>query len=1369
MSIRKGSSNKPYFYDESAADLVWRTDGDNNGRILIGHASNSLPILALFPDNAVVSGAFKSTNVVTNLVSSTGVTIGMRNPTDEHPPDSLYEMSASTFPVATFASNMVGPSFRGSNLGGGSNVVYTPTDFASNLTVEGVLTAASNVDLKGTLTASNVNMSGRLIASNVDFTGTVLFRGMQLGQVAQSYQMTEYSTSSIVGTESAPIAGGNLVLDTSSTLSAIVELSTGSEPLSIELSPSISFDTSQVGKSGNIVLVERSTTGRAFSLDPRIHFATNYNLTSSGFNNASLESTTLYGAITTTAAPAPGGFAVDTIDYYIPKTGFAIGNYYRQFKCMPPSFDEVGLTQVTHAGITNAAEYTLDVAGFLIPTYTAYYGPLVYSLSSSAPSVSIHPTYGIITVSKNTLCSESIVVSIQGITGTVTQAIMLDVKPWYAPFIIDASPGLPDHQSTSTASYALPVPMMEHGIESTGGLTWSVGSGLPAGTALDTSTGQLTFMQDAAYSGTVTLTATGPAPSFYTTSASFAINVVNWVAPSIDDIASPQIGSTVTEPYVIKPVHTVGNNSGTLVWSLSPGSLLSTTGVTFDPASGTLSVALRTALSVANVTITATGPTGMYASRSFAISLTPWADPTFTTDYVTETHDTINSPYVLAGPTVQQASSLTGTLIWSVTPASLDGYLDKASGALMFPLHYSFQTQSVTLTATGPLGDTESDTFLLTIVPYATPVISSIADVTAYTGSGAFLLAAPAQEVTNTGAITWSLSGIVPAGVSISASTGIVTVTQSTVFVATSITVKATGPEAAIFGTRSFFLTAALWAAPVVAAIADQKGYTVLVPFVMVAPTVVTLPAYTGTLTWSVTPANLGSYLNSSSGALSFPLDYYLSTTNVTLIATGPSGLTSANTFALNVVPYATPAVAVIADTVAYTGSGVFLLGAPSQTVLNTGTLTWSLTGTVPTGVSINASTGVIAVVQNTVFVATSLTVKATGPDPTEYGTTTFQLTAALWAAPAISPISAQSSIAPFTLVLVQTVALAYTGTLTWSISTTDSTLATYFNTTTGVLSIPEGVTISTVSVTITVASQGGMSSQPATFSFTITPPLYLYTFTSWTFTNAGATGATGPTITMARNVYTASNAGAWVNTYLNMPTYQGVQEWTVPEDGNYRFNVVGAQPIHSNTSAVCGRPANLTGTVALTKNTVICIVVGQKGIASGGFPTGGGASVAYKKTGTVLLFCAGGGGATNGLVGCDASLTQYATRYNGTTVSVAFPSNPEYLGYDLYTKAFALSASGWLSSPFWSGPLNGSALGAVNGASTGGFGGGGPGNSSFGSGGGYTSGCGPTRGNAGGGGGGSYMISSATNVTSSINAYATWAGADGKVSVTRM
>ena len=65
-----------------------------------------------------------------------------------------------------------------------------------------------------------------------------------------------------------------------------------------------------------------------------------------------------------------------------------------------------------------------------------------------------------------------------------------------------------------------------------------------------------------------------------------------------------------------------------------------------------------------------------------------------------------------------------------------------------------------------------------------------------------------------------------------------------------------------------------------------------------------------------------------------------------------------------------------------------------------------------------------------------------------------------------------------------------------------------------------------------------------------------LYSFSSHTFTNCGATGKTGPTLANCKSSYNTS----WEDDtdFFNVQT-QGIQEWTVPTTATYTIEVWGA------------------------------------------------------------------------------------------------------------------------------------------------------------------------------------------------------------------
>jgi hypothetical protein len=71
-----------------------------------------------------------------------------------------------------------------------------------------------------------------------------------------------------------------------------------------------------------------------------------------------------------------------------------------------------------------------------------------------------------------------------------------------------------------------------------------------------------------------------------------------------------------------------------------------------------------------------------------------------------------------------------------------------------------------------------------------------------------------------------------------------------------------------------------------------------------------------------------------------------------------------------------------------------------------------------------------------------------------------------------------------------------------------------------------------------------------------------LYSFSSHTFTNSSATGNTGPTLANCKSSYNTS----WENDtdLFNVQT-KGIQEWTVPADGDYRITAYGAQASSSS------------------------------------------------------------------------------------------------------------------------------------------------------------------------------------------------------------
>lgn len=139
------------------------------------------------------------------------------------------------------------------------------------------------------------------------------------------------------------------------------------------------------------------------------------------------------------------------------------------------------------------------------------------------------------------------------------------------------------------------------------------------------------------------------------------------------------------------------------------------------------------------------------------------------------------------------------------------------------------------------------------------------------------------------------------------------------------------------------------------------------------------------------------------------------------------------------------------------------------------------------------------------------------------------------------------------------------------------------------------------------------------------------YSFSSHTFTPAGATGRFGPTLSQVQSSYSSAS---WINGPGNMAMdNQGIQLWSVPSAGVYRITAAGGKGGGGNGNG--GQGAIMRGDFSLQNGQTLRILVGQQGAngnhASGQVNGGGGGASAVSVVGGSLLIVAGGGaGITN-------------------------------------------------------------------------------------------------------------------------------------------
>lgn len=276
-----------------------------------------------------------------------------------------------------------------------------------------------------------------------------------------------------------------------------------------------------------------------------------------------------------------------------------------------------------------------------------------------------------------------------------------------------------------------------------------------------------------------------------------------------------------------------------------------------------------------------------------------------------------------------------------------------------------------------------------------------------------------------------------------------------------------------------------------------------------------------------------------------------------------------------------------------------------------------------------------------------------------------------------------------------------------------------------------------------------------------------LYSFTSFTFTNAGATGRNGPTLANCLATYNTATYPWLSNTaYFNMIT-QGIQLWTVPTTGTYRITAIGAKGASVSATVLGGNGARMIGDFTFSTGTVLAILVGQQGTqtpVSTGNKGGGGGSFVWQYSSGVngLLIAAGGGGGSQGTTnGVAASITTSGTLQGNAGGTAGINGNGTTNGAGWYSNGtLYLTGSAAYGSVVAFSPTNGGVGGDGYLADTphaGGFGGGGGGGGSpastaaGGGGGGYSGGAGGTNSVSSGGGGGSYNGGSNQSNTAGI------------------
>jgi len=461
----------------------------------------------------------------------------------------------------------------------------------------------------------------------------------------------------------------------------------------------------------------------------------------------------------------------------------------------------------------------------------------------------------------------------------------------------------------------------------TGAKTWAISSGsLPAGLSLNTSTGAITGTPTAAGTSNFTARATDTVGATATKALSIVINA----ALSITTSSLP--ADTVGIAYNQTLARTGGTTPFT--WSLQSGSLPA--GLTLVASSGAIT-GTPTAAGTSSFTAKVTDNVG--ASASKALSIVVNAAPSITTSSLPNGNVSVAYNQTLA------ATGGTTPLTWAISSGSLPAGLTlTASTGAITGTPTTSGTSNFTARVTDNVGATATKALSIVILSSLTITTSSLPADTVGVAYN--------QTLTATGGTTpytWAvLSGSLPAGLSLVAGTGAITGTP-TAAGTSNFTARVTDNVAA---TATKALSIVVNAAITITT-SSLPADTVSISYNQ------TLAATggTGAKTWSLSSGSLPTGLSLTSGGVISGTPSAAGTSNFTVRATDTVGATA--TKALSIVINAAVTITTSSLPAGTVGT------AYSQTLAatgGTGAKTWAIaSGTLPTGLSLNSSTGVIS------------------------------------------------------------------------------------------------------------------------------------------------------------------------------------------------------------------------------------------------------------------------------------------------------------------------------------------------------------------------------------------------------------------------
>ncbi len=588
--------------------------------------------------------------------------------------------------------------------------------------------------------------------------------------------------------------------------------------------------------------------------------------------------------------------------------------------------------------------------------------------------------------------------------------------------------------------------------------TWSIFSGaLPTGIVLNPSSGMISGLPTVM--GTSTFSVQVQDTNLTTASKSFSITISNKPVISTTSLAAGGLATAYSQTL------TVAGGQSPYIWSVSTGTLPS--GLVLNASSGTIS-GTPTAIGTSTFTAKVQDASLDTATKSLSIVISQY--PPLLINTASLASGTIGSAYTQSLTATGGKASYT----WSITSGTLPTglTLNVSSGAI---------TGTPTTSGTSTFTVQVKDANLTTATKSLSLTISNKPVISTTTLAAGGLATAYSQTLAVTGGLSpysWSLSaGTLPGGLALNASSGTISGTPTALGTST-FTVQVQDANLVV-GTQSLSITINQYA--------PLEVNNASLPFGTTAAAYSQNLAATGgktPYTWSVTSGALpaGLSLTTSSGKISGTPT--TTGTSAFTVKVQDTNLTSATkSFSITIYAPLTVATSSLASGTAGT--------AYSQTLAGTGGGTpyvWSIySGTLPAGLTLNSSTGIISGTP-TAAGASSFTVQVKDAN---LSAATRSLTLSVYAPLTVSTVSLPSG----TTGVVYSQTLAATGGVapfTWSISSGTLPAGLALNTTSGAISgTPTAAGTSTITLQV---KDTNLTTATKSLTIVIYPPLVVST-----------------------------------------------------------------------------------------------------------------------------------------------------------------------------------------------------------------------------------------------------------------------------------